>query len=766
MLIQALVAASLCVPGQAGRIETLGPDAEIGSWLVDLARHQGHLVGRSTPRSASLRVLSLLKAAADVCPDCPDAYYWLYDLEQRMGRRDPARQALSSYVRLMPADEAARIRLFEIELEDRQTAEARADFVKEQLKRKGLPRSYQSELHRWLARHYYERRENGFASREVEHALRLNPSNLPARELAYEMFGETEPALQRVELALQLISINPSQVNLVWDLGEFLDRLSLHVRAQEWYNRAIELHGRSNSAPVPVAFRHKLAVSFASSGDYKRAVAAADEALLVNPEQHTTRLLRAHALRKLNRTRDADADIDYVAKSYLARIDEVTRSEAFDEAAEIAWFYCYHQPTAEPALKLARLAMKDPQPSSLAKLALGYALRLNGKTDEAIRVLKPLAEVDQLAAYELARARLGQGEKAAAMTVLHRAAGIQHSGIGFDLIRDLLDRHGEVPPRTPLNSKVIAALDKFKRDVFDYHRRPQDFLKFTLQFVDNPLPPVGPVRMRFRVENAGDFPVTFGEGLMARPLVAISARLIGTTSTNFDNYLQVLMTSRPALLPGDAIEKTVSIDVGAVRTRLIETAAVPMRIEVTAMFDPVYEQGRLTAGLGTVTAGPISVSRSAIDVSPSGITTLVDRAESPDVRQRMMAADQIGALLAGVRAGAGGQGTVPIPMDSLNAALSKLLSDHAWQVRAHAVVAAGWSPLNDRVTVAAAPCVRKEEPIVKLLAVRLFAEQHGEKFRQVLEQLSKSDASPFVRRMASSYLPVTTQAKADAMGEP
>jgi len=751
-------------PADATAAKPALPD--VGSWLVHLARHQGHLVGRADPRSASLHVMALLKAAVDVSPDCGEAYYWLYDLEHRMGREGGARKALAEYVRLTPGDDTARIRHFEIELQNLQTTEARAGFVAERLKRKPLSRTLESELHRWLARHYYERSENEFSVRELEHALRLNPMNVPARELAYEMFGETEPSLQRVEMALQLISINPSQANLVWDLAEFLDRLSLHGRAQEWYNRAIELHSRANSGQVPAEFRHKLAISYVSGRDFERAKRAADEALKADPAMHTARLLRAHVLSKLGRADEAAADIAHVAAAYAARIDAVIEKKDFDAAAEIAWFYCYHQPKPDVAMKMATLAMEDAEPSSLAKVAYGFALRLSGRIDDAIVALKPLAATDQLASFELARAQIAQGRKAAAMTTLHKAATAQYSGIAYGLICDLMSARGETPPKPPLNTKVIAALDRFKRDVFDYYRTPEKFLQFTMYSEDSAATPTGPISVRFRLENVGPFPITFGDGYMARPLVSLSIKPAGGES--YDNAIQVMMNARPVLLPGDAFEKTVAIDVGPIRQRLLATVTEPQRIEITAMLDPVFESGALARGMGTIVAGPIYISRSALDVSPEGITTLLDRVQSPDIADRVAAAEQLGAILCTVHAGPSAEAMSTIPVDRIRTALAELLGDDAWQVRARALVAAGGAPLDSRVTVAAAPRVRaapdggQEHPVVKLLAVRLFAEQHGKKFHAVLEQLGKSDPTDYVRMMATSYLPPVKQASAAA----
>ncbi|HWL94063.1 MAG TPA: tetratricopeptide repeat protein, partial [Phycisphaerae bacterium] len=514
----------------------------MGQWLVDLARHQGHLVGRGDPRSSSLHVLAILKAAVEVDPGCPEAYYWLYDLETRLDRGDAAVEALRSYVKLAPGDEAARLRLFELDLAGRQTAEDRLSFVEGELAREGVPRAYESHLHGQLARHYFERRENGAAAKEVEKALRLNPMNVDARRVAFEMFGETEPSLQRVEMALQLIAANPSQTNLVWGLGEYMDRLGLHGQAQEWFNRAIQFHEQSQTGPVPADYWHKLAVSYFNAKEYERAINAADKALKADENLHLARLLRATALGRLNRADEQAADIALVEAAYRSETDKAVESNDRARLAEIAWFHAFHKRDAEKALKLAEMAMKENEPSALAKLAHAHALRLSGKTDEAIPLLKSLAAFDQLAAYELARIQIEQDKKAEALTTLHKAATLQYDGVAFEMIADLLRKYDESPPVAPQHTRIAEAHNRFNRDVFDYIRRPADFLSVTMKFVDESLPIPGPVRVIFRIENIGPFPITLGEGFMARPLIAVTAMING--SETFDKYLQVLLNAR------------------------------------------------------------------------------------------------------------------------------------------------------------------------------------------------------------------------------
>lgn len=733
-------------------------DPAMGPWLVDLARHQGHLKGRSDARSNALHVLALLRAAARVSPDCAEAHKWLYDIEQRMDRPQRARDALAEYVRLRPDDDAAAIHLFRLRIEEIEAIEKRADLARSELKRKKLSRPYQSELNLWLARHHYERGERDEAAKNLERALLMNPMNIEARELAYSIFGETQPELQRVEMALQLIAANPSQANLIWDLAQYLDSLSMHKRAQEWYNRAIEIHGRADAGPVPADYWQRLAESYLASKDYEEAIQAATEAIRLDENDVAARLLRARAYRLQNETDKESADIDAVAKFYRSLLDQVRQDKQTDRAAEIAWFFSTIQPDKKIADEMSQLAMTPFHPSIKAQIARGCTLHMMDRKADAIATLDPIAAGDQYAAVALAKIQIDKGERDKAINTLNQAVGINTIGLGREMINTLLESQNAQPPSRPLDTKITAVLDKFRRDVFDYHKRPGDFLRFTIKPLSNMYEPMAPIRATFRMENIGAFPITFGEGFMARPLVSVTAKLGGNVGKTFDNYLTVLMSARPTLLPGDAFEETITLDVGEVRTWLTTHIDRPVPVELTALFDPIWDGGAMRPGLGTIAAGPFNAVRSPLDASPVGVDKLIARAGSNDRNERAMAADQIGALMATIDATSAQTTIAPELKTRLDAALAKLLTDSAWQVKSHALVAAGWSPLSERSTTAAAPQVRVSEPIVKLLAVRLFAEQHGSKFREVLEELCASDRDESVRLLAASYLPESAQA--------
>ncbi|HRW54906.1 MAG TPA: hypothetical protein P5081_18715, partial [Phycisphaerae bacterium] len=372
---------------QAGAYPT---DAEIGPWLVNLARHQGHLRGRADARSNALHVLALLRAASRVSPDCADAHKWLYDIEQRLGRTQRSKEALTEYVRLRPDDDAAAIQLFRLRLEEMQSIEQRAAYAESELKRKKLSRPYQSELNLWLARRQFERGERDEAAKHLERALLMNPMNIEARELSYKIFGETQPELQRVEIALQLIAANPSQANLIWDLAQYLDSLSMHKRAQEWYNRAIEINSRADAGPIPADYWRQLAESYLASRDYEEAISAASEAINADADIAGPRLVRAVACRASGDTTRADADLQAVAKLYRDHIQTIREEKDYDAAADVAWFFCVFERDARLAMEMSEFAMSPFHPSDKAKIARGCALNLNSRREDAIATLEPL----------------------------------------------------------------------------------------------------------------------------------------------------------------------------------------------------------------------------------------------------------------------------------------------------------------------------------------------------------------------------------------
>jgi|GEM_PF-1649651 len=735
-------------------------DPDIGDWLVNLARHEGHLTGARNVRANSLHVLSLLRAAVHSAPNNADAWKFTYDLEYRMGREANAHEALERYSRLRPEDDKAAIDLIRLEIDKAQTADQRAKFAREELAKPRRSRPVQSELQYWLARYHFERGDLDNASTHISKSLLKNPLNIAARELAYEMFGETEPELQRVEVALQLISANPSQVALIWDLGQFLDSLALHQRAQEWFNRAIEVHRRSDPSPVPAENWMQLCTSYLNSGDFDNALRTIDLALELSADDIDAQMLRIDVLRARGETDEADVAIAKLDGAIKPQIDTIIKDERYNDAARLAWFYAQYKREPETAMRLAEFAQRAIDNDPIADIAEALAQHLQGQQRVALTKLGTAATEDQLAAYVLAQALIAEKKPDRAKSIIEQALRLEQSGLGRYLLTQLSRSEDLKADSPPPNTKIIAVLDKFRRDVFDYYERPGDFLRFSITPEQQSIAAAAPLALRFRMENIGPFPITFGEGMMARPMIVLTAGINGST---FRNFTTILMNERPTLLPGDAFEKTVTVDVGEVRRHLLRHIDQPQPIELTAVLDPVFEDGQLIEGMGTQVAGPVNVLRRPLNVTTTGINELLKEFDSATWQVRAYAAEKAGAVLAAKQMRPQDLTISAGDVASLQTALANALNDGSWQVRARTLNAVRWAPLAESITSVASAQVRAENDIVRLMAVRLFAKEHGDKFRPILEEFAAADANESVRLMAASYLP--DSAHAEALGE-
>lgn len=725
-----------------------------GGWLVHLARHHGHIVDRADPRSITLHCLALMMAAARVQPEYAEPNLWQYDLYGRIGREDDAQAALKRYVELDPTDETAWLQYEAHELARRQTLEQRVAYVRQELAKPGLPRAVVSDLNVRLAEYHRQRGELDPAGRCLENALRAQPTNVHARQMAFQVFGETEPALQRVELALAMVAANPGQVNLLWELGDLLDSMGLHREAQEWFVRAIELHERATRTPAPPEYWYTLARSQHASTDDKAAAESIDKALKARPHDGAARVLKSQILARLNPD-DADAPMSEVARQYETDAEQVLASRNIAKAADLAWFYAYHRADPQRAMKLATLATSVPGATTLGDRAMGFALLLNDKPQEALDRLRPIAGIDSFAALGAARALLALKRDSEAVELLRQAAAADPGGEAYEPIAKLLESRGEKPPTKPAHERVIEALQRFDRRVFDFHKRPGDFLKLTVALPLDP-PPVGPWYASVRLENIGPFPVTVGEGLMAQPLVLFSARLGSDPAGLMPNYTQVILNRRPVLLPGEAIEVSTALDVGPIREHLIRNASGSMPVEITAVFDPVVTPTGYDKGLSTIEATPVRFSRTGLPRDLPGVKRMVLALKDAPLPDRLRAIDGLGALLAeNERLGTAAPADDGVKVDAIRKRMVALLEDPNWYVRARTIEALRWSRQPQETESAVAKGVQDSDFVVQMMGIRFFAKQQGDKFNKVLESIAKNAPEHPARVLARSFLPPT-----------
>lgn len=758
----------------AAAVVTAAEMQELAEYLIHTARDYGHEQGRAAPRKATLHVLALMKAAAELDPTNADARLWQFDLFGRMGFDADARQALRDYIRLAPDDESARLQDLSLTLETLQNAEARAAYLVEQLKRADLPDSLRSDIHRRLAEYFHERNDRDQAARQIERALRYMPLNLPARQLAYEVFSQSEPLLQRVELALQLLRINPSQTQTLWDLAKLLDEHALHRQAQEWYQRALDVHNRATSEPPPPEFWMDRAASYLGARQYGDAFRAIQTALERHPELARGYLWKAYIAQQA-----AEADVpgmaeaakvalEEVAPRYDAAYEKAVAAKDANAAAEIAWYFAYVRGNSAQALQITDIAMTARRPSVATRRARAFALLLVGRVQEAQALLEPIADTDQMAALGLGRALLSQDRRNDAIKVLTSAARRRYSGIAYDQIRDLLRTLAVAAPRPPSEPRVEQALQAFDRRLFDFHVHPGDTLQLTLLLAEDPPPPCGPIRLRVRLTHLGkpdSFAVTLGDGLMVRPRVLISAELDGRANAAFAAVTEVLLNRKPILAPGESVEVSVTADVGPLREELLRSAGRARTISFSGLLDPIRTTTGYTAGLASVYSLPLRIERPALPSDAEGVAQMVAATKAADPFERIDAAQAIGALLAG-------DDRVIRPSDrsralyesgARGALVEMAQSDPNWVVSCFAIDALSWGAPNPaRLNAALSQRLTDPQPVVRLMTARLLNEVQPAELARTTAEMAAHDPSQSVRLLALSYEQAPGYSEAEA----
>jgi tetratricopeptide (TPR) repeat protein len=729
-----------------------------GKWLIDLGRHYGASRQAAPHRADGLHVLALMRAAARVEPDSAEAYYWQYDLLSRLGRDEQALAALDNYVRLEPSDSVARLRWAELTVEQGQTVQDRVARCRKMLDRPGQDDLVRSDLHRLLADLSYRSGREDLALEHVQEALKLCPRNIAARNLAWQLDADSPDHAGQVSLLLELISAAPVQLDLIWQLGQLLDDLSLHAQAQKWYEYALAVHVKAHPGqPRPPRYLFDLARSLADAGQLRRAEQICQEALEYRPGYNRVRLLLFHLAEKLGQKTLAREQLDVIDGRYQSLLAEVTQQRNWQKAIWMAWFYSIYKPQPQLALKLAEMAVESSGRQPEALRSLGFAALAAAEHDRAIEVLAPLAKLDQTAGLGLGKAYLAKGQAAKGLAALEAAARLRYSGIIFEQIADLLTQHDRLVPQAPGRSAIVKLLDSVDPAVLKFWQEPQRFFKLEVEPAgpSSKLALIGPWRLRLTLHNVGALPLTLGPELMVNPVAVISATAKARQEQKFENYCMVWLNRKPFLDPGEAITVTQSIDIGPLRTALARAPQLEHRLSVNVLLGPTADQtGAWQRGIAAMQVGPVELIRPKVVATPQQVDALIADSAAPNPRDRCRAIDTLALLLAEAQLMAAGKVDYPaIPVDSaaIKVAMLTGLEDQHRLVRAHALAGLQLCKLDNKMIGRAAATLSDKHWLVRMMAVRLFAEAQERKFAPVIERLANSDPDELVQLLARSY---------------
>lgn len=325
----------------------------------------------------------------------------------------------------------------------------------------------------------------------------------------------------------------------------------------------------------------------------------------------------------------------------------------------------------------------------------------------------------------------------------------------------VMDREMESPMTQPAPGEVAGMVAAFPTVVLDYPLHPEKYLSLSMVVGrSGELGPGEPWRCRVTLTNTGSFPITLGEGMMVVPDVVCAMVARGDQTRRSGPTIHIWLNRRPRLLPGESIEVTQTLDVGAMRSGMIGTPQKSHEVEVSAALSPVIGVGAdgedvWGPAVGGLAAEPVRFRRTALRATAEAVIKLGLQSRAGEIEERITAVDLLAMLLAEhqhLGAGRLKYRARAIKAAEVQAEVLARAEDQSWQVRARLAECMRWFVLDPDGRAAGAKLLRDGHWLVRGLTLRMLADQYRERVGNVLERHAKDDPDEWVRRMAGALL--------------
>jgi len=745
-----------------------------GKWLVDLGRDYPLTPQAGVSTADAELSLLLMQAASRVEPALAESYRWQVDLLRVLGREDEAQAALETYLQQVPDDIVARLAWVQTRLEGMQTADARAGFCREQLAQADQDPAVTSELHRQLAYYHWNRGEEQKARREAEAAVAEDAHNIAARELLLGLVEPSERLIHRIGLLLARLEMSPADIDAARGLGDEFNLRGLSSDAELWYAHAQHLAELLSPDTTPTDLLLGRAAMLMELNQLDEAETLAKQAVMAEPMVIDTLIVRAQvALLK----KDMDAAAGHfrqVEKLCKTRIQDAAKAHEnmdSDTLGRIAWVLAHYASALDAAERLANAVLEYVTGDVVAHRTLGSIHMQRQEYAAAERVLTPIAGRDVWGAILLAEALKGAKPQEQAVARLRAVATPPANFEQRYQIKTLCSQwEVDFPALSPEVQAAHALAAEFKPEIRDYPFHPENYLKASVAMENDDMPPGQPWWCKVRFRNAGSFPITIGRGMMVEPAMLAVIETRGDRPRSSEGAIRIMLDRRLQLGPLEDLEVRQTLDLGPIRSGMSGTPQQGQDVQVTAILNPwsgVDGQGRPIwfTGIGGIRLQTMQFRRVPQHVEVDVMRQVFAGLSSAAVAERITALDQLAMLLAEHQHLAAGRlryAARPIDANAVQAAVLAMANDGEWYVRARLAEAMRGFALDDATMPTAMKLLNDSHWLVRSLARRLLADQHGNKFQKVLESTAQSDPDDWARRFAEILLERQRQAEAAA----
>lgn len=603
------IAATPCLAQPAGPART-SPQAMLSDQLAIIA--QSVLQGDGQVRDDQLiRARILLDLALEVNPEAADLWRLRAELARLENDAKAQLDALRQYLRRAPQDDAAQLQSIMLILAQQQTLDQRLASAAAILDGAGaaqLSPAVQSRLASFIAASLHELgREQEFANRLAQ-ALRLDPSNIAAARIAYELAVARQAS--RPDLAQALIVLtraDPADAGVRRRLAEALVELGLGSAAAGQFAASVELA----QAPVDESMVRDWAAGLLLAGDeagamqliddFRRAMErAAQPSKQPGPSQGPQEPVAASLPLELAMLRLAAVDAPEAADATPAagdafaavfeQLQPVAEAGDADSMARLALLSFIHRRQLDAGARcLEQLRrIQPPDDPRVAVIAAWQAYRA-GDRDRVRHLLSDLAARDPFGAYLVAI--MGDISDPRRQSVLQGVVArdpASHVGL---LAAQTLRRAGGrfVPDRAA--QRIADQIDRWPGYLRAANQKVTPWLTLSLYIEPANLGYLEPIKARLTLRNRTDLPLSIGDPLnrSAIPRTVLVLASLRQTDRNAPPMPPgvVDMGRRIRIEPQSTLVVEERLDRATLGAMLAGLPSQAVRFSVAAIYDPV-----------------------------------------------------------------------------------------------------------------------------------------------------------------------------------
>ncbi|MCC7191906.1 MAG: hypothetical protein IT444_03895 [Phycisphaeraceae bacterium] len=613
------------------------------------------LSGEGTPRPDQLTLARLLLDQALKLR--PNDIYLIRSRAELAEREKEDRlvdELWQRYIKLVPSDDAAQLRYIKRSLDRYQTVDQRANVAEKLLEGPGsdkLSAPLRSRLASYVARMAMESGDNERFGRRLKEAIQLDSSNSDAARMLYDYAQRRGTAPAELGVAvLAMVRANPLDSQARMTLASLLLSQGVYAEAADQFAAGRRVSQQPFQPSDLTTYFPGWVMSLGASGRGEEAISLlsqAEEAVggpsATQPADTAAATppllpmeLELIRLAILDHTHQPTAAAASFAK-LRQQLRERQQAGDTDAALDRAWLSVLFDRDTEEASQLVTASKASPE-DAMVKRINGYLALRAGDTQEARKILAPLAGSDVFAAYGVAKTYSTIDDAERLHWLRRVVASAPATLAGMMAAQELVAANEEVAPLEQ-GAMLLSRVKEMPMPLLAPNTRESPLVLFKINTSGTVYGFLDQIPATITLQNLSDTALALGPdgAIPTKAVFYVSSRRAGTDMGTYPPVV-VDLGRRISLKPHESLQIPLRLDRGALAFLLEHAPTEAVTFSLVAVLDPQLAQGRMIPGIRGATTALRLIQRNGTPFTMENINLwLATFGDAGDAGERMKA---------------------------------------------------------------------------------------------------------------------------------